>query len=413
MNRTINDIFFSVVDRDLERVMLYKQRGKWVPISSRELYSNVIATARSLAGWGIRPGDRVAILSENRPEWAVADFATMLLGAADVPVYPTLTEEQTLLILQDSGVRLAFVSTVEQLKKVRAIKDRTAIEKVVVMDDVASPDATPMQSLVANGDVGGRDPEMDALGKSVAPDNLATIVYTSGTTGIPKGVMLTHGNLVSNLFYAEEYFDLARDQVGISFLPLSHVTARHLDYVLFKSGVTIAYCPAFTLMPQYLTEVRPTIFVGVPRVYEKLRDKVRHQAATGFKRKFYDWALRVGGSHRDQILAGERPAALTWKLANALFFSKVRRAMGGRVGVFVSGGAALGGDLARWFADIGIRIHEGYGLTETSPVIAINSPEAHRLGTVGKVLANLECKIAPDGEILVRGPSVFKGYWNK
>jgi long-chain acyl-CoA synthetase len=411
-NRTVNDIFFSLVERDLDRVMLYKQGSLWLPISSRQLYQYVIRTARSLRASGISPGDRVAILSENRPEWAVADFATMLLGAADVPIYPTLTTEQTLAILRDSGARLAFVSTVEQLRKVLAIKDRTAIESVVVMDDVSTPEAIGMQAFMRNHD-SGRDHEIVACGKEVEPDDLATIVYTSGTTGIPKGVMLTHENLVANLFYASDYFDLAPGQIGLSFLPLSHVTARHLDYLLFDSGVTIAYCPAFTLMPQYLTEVRPTIFVGVPRVYEKFRAKVLHDAATGFKRKIYDWALRVGGLQRDEILAGKQPASLSWKLANVLVYSKIRRAMGGRVRAFVSGGAALGRDLAGWFADMGIRIHEGYGMTETSPVIAINSPKAHRLGSVGKVLANLECKIAPDGEILVRGPSVFKGYWNK
>ena len=412
MNRTINDIFFSLVERDLDRVMLYKQGSQWVPISSRQLYQYVIGTARSLRASGIGPGDRVAILSENRPEWAVADFASMLLRAADVPIYPTLTAEQTLAILQDSGARLAFVSTVEQLKKILAIKDRTAIEKVVVMDDVFSPEAIAMQEFMRNSD-SERDHEMDACGKQVEPDDLATIVYTSGTTGIPKGVMLTHGNLAANLFYAQDYFDLAPGQIGLSFLPLSHVTARHLDYVLFNSGVTIAYCPAFTLMPQYLTEVRPTIFVGVPRVYEKIRAKVLHDTAAGFKRRIYNWALRVGCSQRDEILAGKQPRSLSWKLANVLVYSKIRSALGGRVGGFVSGGAALGRGLAGWFADMGIRIHEGYGLTETSPVIAINSPKAHRLGSVGKVLANLECKIAPDGEILVRGPSVFKGYWNK
>jgi len=412
VNRTINDIFFSLVERDLDRVMLYKQGSQWVPISSRQLYQYVIGTARSLRASGIGPGDRVAILSENRPEWAVADFASMLLRAADVPIYPTLTAEQTLAILQDSGARLAFVSTVEQLKKILAIKDRTAIEKVVVMDDVFSPEAIAMQEFMRNSD-SERDHEMDACGKQVEPDDLATIVYTSGTTGIPKGVMLTHGNLAANLFYAQDYFDLAPGQIGLSFLPLSHVTARHLDYVLFNSGVTIAYCPAFTLMPQYLTEVRPTIFVGVPRVYEKIRAKVLHDTAAGFKRRIYNWALRVGCSQRDEILAGKQPRSLSWKLANVLVYSKIRSALGGRVGGFVSGGAALGRGLAGWFADMGIRIHEGYGLTETSPVIAINSPKAHRLGSVGKVLANLECKIAPDGEILVRGPSVFKGYWNK
>ncbi len=412
MKQTINDILFSVVDRDCDRVMLHKQATQWAPISSRELYRKVMGTARSLAAWGIGRGDRVAILSENRPEWAVADFASMLLGAADVPIYPTLTEEQTLVILQDSGARLAFVSTVEQLKKIFAIKNRTAIEKVIVMDDVAIPETVTMRRLMQNHGE-GRDHEIEARGRSSGPDDLATIVYTSGTTGIPKGVMLTHGNLVSNLFYAAGYFNLAPGQISISFLPLSHVTARHLDYVLFDCGVTIAYCPAVALVPQYLAEVRPTIFVGVPRVYEKLRDKVIRETRAGFKRKVYDWALRVGRAHRDEILAGKRPASLSWKLANALLYSKIHHAMGGRARTFVSGGAALGRDLAGWFADIGIRIHEGYGLTETSPVIAINCPKAHRLGSVGRLLSNLECKIALDGEILVRGPSVFKGYWNK
>jgi len=412
MDETINDVFCSVVERNHDRVMLYKQTVKWIPVSARELYRNVMGTARTLAQWGIGKGDRVAILSENRPEWAVADFASLLLGAVDVPIYPTLTDEQTLAILQDSGARIAFVSTVEQLEKVLAIKGRTALEKVVVMDYVGIPEGLPMHRMMVNQET-GRDSEMDERGKSIRPDDLATIVYTSGTTGTPKGAMLTHGNLVSNLFYARDYFDLAPGQVGISFLPLSHVTARHLDYVLFSSGVTIAYCPNFTLMPQYLSEVRPTIFVGVPRVYEKLRDKVRRETAKGFKRTVYDWGLRVGHSHRDKILAGKQPASLNWKLANSLLYSKIRSGMGGRVRTFVAGGAPLGRDLAEWFADIGIRIHEGYGLTETSPVIAINNPRQHRLGTVGRVLSNLECRIAADGEILVRGPSVFKGYWNK
>lgn len=412
MSRTINDVFFSVVERGQGQVMLHKPAAGWAPISARELCGKVMRTARSLGEWGISRGDRVAILSENRPEWAIADFASMLIAAPDVPIYPTLTAEQTLAILQDSGARLIFVSTAEQLQKVLAIKPRTAIEKVVVMDDVGSSDAVPMRRLMLNPDA-GRDPAVEASGRSVGPDDLATIVYTSGTTGVPKGVMLTHGNLVSNLFYAQDYFQLTPGDVGISFLPLSHVTARHLDYVLFSSGVTIAYCPAVALMPQYLQEVRPTIFVGVPRVYEKLRDKVLRETAAGLKNRVYDWALRVGAAHRDEILAGKRPISLSWELANALLYSKLRHAMGGRVRLFVSGGAALGRDLGGWFADLAIRIHEGYGLTETSPVIAINCPRAHRLGSVGKVLANLECKAAPDGEILVRGPSVFQGYWNK
>ena len=418
MNQTINDIFLSVVERNLDQAMLYKQTVKWIPISSRELYRDVVGTARSLAKWGIGKGDRVAILSENRPEWAVADFATMLLGAVDVPIYPTLTDEQTVAVLKDSGARVIFVSTVEHLKRVLAIKPQTALEKVVVMDYVGIPEGIPMHRMMmpdagVASPAAFRDPEMDARAKSIGPDDLATIIYTSGTTGDPKGAMLTHGNLVSNLAYSLDHFRLEPGQVGISFLPLSHVTARHLDYSLFQYGVTVAYCPGFHVLPQYLAEVRPTIFVGVPRVYEKVRDKVRREAGKGLKRTVYDWAMRVGRAHRGQILAGQRPGSMSWKLADSLLYSKIRAGLGGRVEIFISGGAPLGLDLAEWFADAGIRIHEGYGLTETSPVIAINTPQQHRIGTVGKVLQNLEFKIASDGELLVRGPSIFKGYWNK
>ena len=419
MNRTINDIFFAVVERNLDQVMLYKQTVKWIPISSRELYRDVVGTARSLAKWGIAKGDRVAILSENRPEWQVADFATMLLGAVDVPIYPTLTAEQTATLLKDSGARVIFVSTVEHLKKVLAIKSQTALEKVVVMDYVGITEGIPMHRMMMP-EAGGtpsaadwRDPEMEARAKSIGPDDLATIIYTSGTTGEPKGVMLTHGNLVSNLAYSLEFFDLKIGQRGISFLPLSHVTARHADYALLQYGVTIGYCPSFQMLPHYLAEIKPTIFVGVPRVYEKIRDTVRRQARKGFKHTVYQWAMRVGRKHRDEILAGGRPASFAWKLSDSLLFSKIRAGVGGKVEIFISGGAPLGRELAEWFADAGIRIFEGYGLTETAPVVALNTPQAHRLGTVGKPLRNVECKVASDGEILVRGPSVFKGYWNK
>jgi long-chain acyl-CoA synthetase len=412
MNQTINDIFYSVVDRDLPRVMTYKQTVQWIDISSRELYRDVIGTARALANWGIGKGDRVAIISENRPEWAVADFATLLLGAVDVPLYPTLTVEQSAHILSDSGARIAFVSTAEQLKKVLALKAGTALEKVVVMDYVGIPEGIPMHRLMHNPDM-KRDAEFDARAKAIQPDDLATIIYTSGTTGTPKGAMITHGNIVSNLRHSLESLNLTPRELGISFLPLSHITARHVDYCLMQYGVPIAYCPNFDLLPQYLKEVKPTIFVAVPRVYEKIRSRVLHEAGSGIKRGIVNWALRVGRAHRDQITAGKRPSSPAWKVSNALVFSKIRENLGGRVEYFFSGGAPLGKELPAWFADVGIRIMEGYGLTETSPIIALNTPTAYKLGTVGQVFPNLECRIAEDGEILVRGPSVFKGYWNK
>jgi long-chain acyl-CoA synthetase len=200
------------------------------------------------------------------------------------------------------------------------------------------------------------------------------------------------------------------EDTAISFLPLSHITARHVDYLLFQRGVSIAYCPNFDDLPRTLLEIRPTLFVGVPRVYEKVHNQVQHKT-TGTKRKIFDWAVSVGQKHRDSILNDVIPKSLSWKLANKLVFSKIREGLGGRARVFLSGGAPLGRELAIWYADIGIRIDEGYGLTETSPVIAVNLASQHRLGTVGKTLSNLEVRIASDGEVLVRGPSVFKGYW--
>jgi long-chain acyl-CoA synthetase len=408
--KTINDLFFEAIERNLDRQMLFKQTVQWIPIASHELYRDVAGTARALESWGIAKGDRVAILAENRPEWAVADFATLLLGAVDVPIYSTLTAEQTAFILQDSGARVIFLSTAEQLKKVLSIKGRTALEKIVVMDYIGITDGIPMHRLMVNQPK-GRDPELDGRAQSVGPDDPATLIYTSGTTGTPKGVMLTHGNLASNLEHIDR-FEWTPGELGLSFLPLAHITARHLDYTFFKRGVTIAYCPDWALLPQTLLEVRPTVLVGVPRVFEKARAAVERRAGSPLTRPFFNWALSVGRKHRDEVLAGKVPTGLDWKLADWLLFSKVRKDSGGRVHTYISGGAPLGVELAEWFASVGIRIHEGYGLTETSPVIAVNTPEEHKLGTVGKPVPNVQVKIAEDGEILVKGPSVFQSYWN-
>ena len=408
---TINDVFYSVVERNSDRVMMYKQTVRWIPIASHELYRNVLGVARALEQWGIRPGDRVAILSENRPEWAVADFATQLLGAVVVPVYGTLTAEQTAYILKDSGARVIFLSSAAQLTKFLAGKDQTAVEKAVIMDYVGIPDAVPMHRLMHGGPA-GRDPEFDTRARRIQADDLATIIYTSGTTGVSKGAMLTHGNLACNVEYSLREVPVSPGDLGVSFLPLAHVTARHVDYAWLYRGVTVAYCPALDQLPTTLKEIRPTIFVGVPRVYEKMYGQVQLQVGSGLKRALYNWAVKVGHAHRGETLEQKRPAALSWRLADRLVFSKVREGMGGRVRIYLSGGAPLARQMGEWFADLGIRIDEGYGLTETSPVIAVNTPAHHKLGTVGRPLPNVEVKIAEDGEILVRGPSVFRGYWN-
>ena len=411
--QTLNDILFAVCRSRRDRVMLQRRALGWVPISSTEIYRSVVGVARALESWGVRKGDRVAIFSENRPEWTITDFAALALGAVTVPIYSTQTVEQTSFLLNDCGARVIAVSTKNQLEKVLTIQQHTPVERILVMDAVETAHAVQMQGLMLRGPT-DFDPEFDARSRSIGPDDLATIIYTSGTTGTPKGAMLTHGNMASNIACSMEAFGFGtKGEVSVSFLPLSHVTARHVDFALLYRGVVLAYCPDIAQLAKALTEVQPAIFIGVPRVYEKIRRQVIVKTAGFPKSAVYRWALAVGRAHRAETLAGKHPAALSWRIADRLLFSKVRAGMGGKAEEFISGGAPLGLELAEWFADIGIPIHEGYGLTETSPVIAVNTPASHKLGTVGKPLANVEVRIAGDGELLVRGPSVFKGYWNR
>jgi long-chain acyl-CoA synthetase len=416
---TLNDIFFAAMERDLERMMLHREAGQWLPLSSREFGRRVARTAAALDAWGIRPGDRIAILSENRPEWPMADMASLLLGAVTVPLYTTLTAEQGAFALNDSGCRTIFLSSDHHLQKLLPVLSQTQIERIIVMDHVEFASDVSRLAACSTMDqitLDGADvlpPALEARARSLTADDLATIVYTSGTTGTSKGAMLTHGNIASNIQCSLLGFDVKPGQISLSFLPLCHITARHVDFSMLYHGVTLAYCPFMERLPAALLEVRPTIFVAVPRVYEKIYAQAE-QKAKGFPaRTIFNWALAVGRSAKPEILAGKTPTSRNWKLANKLVFSKIRAGLGGRVETFISGGAPLGRELAEWYATVGIRIHEGYGLTETSPVIAVNTPVNHRIGTVGKILTNLEVRIAADGEILVRGPSVFKGYWNR
>ncbi|MGA7514975.1 MAG: long-chain fatty acid--CoA ligase [Candidatus Sulfotelmatobacter sp.] len=414
---TLNDIFFAATERNLDRAMLYREAGKWLPISSSDLRRNVAGTIRALQDWGIQKGDRIAILSENRPEWSTADFAILLLGAVTVPVYSTLTPEQTAYTLRDSGAGIVFVSTEHQLRKIQTILSQTQVKRIVVMDRVQIPGDLPVTCALMDQFM-SRGPEKldlqsESIARSIQPDDLATIIYTSGTTGTSKGAMLTHRNIASNINCSLLGFDMRTGLISISFLPLSHVTARHVDLSMLYHGVTLAYCPFMENLTETFLEVRPSLCVSVPRVYEKIYAKTEAKARGFAKRAIYHWALSVGRANKAAILAGRIPTSASWKLANRLIFSKIREGLGGRVETFISGGAPLGRELAEWFATVGIRIHEGYGLTETSPVIAVNTPANHRIGTVGKILPNLEVRIAEDGEILVRGPSVFKGYWNR
>jgi long-chain acyl-CoA synthetase len=286
------------------------------------------------------------------------------------------------------------------------------------MDQVAGLESTPgviaLSSLLQGADASGVDMQPWLRSFDVKPEDLATLIYTSGTTGEPKGVMLTHGNIASNLNYSTRDFKWNANSSCISFLPLSHITARHLDYALFCYGATLAYCADFNRLPAALTAIQPTVFVAVPRVYEKIRDVVQQRAGSKpALKKLFAWALATGRRHREEILLGQTPSSLSWRLADRLVFKKVKQAFGGKAHDYIAGGAPLGVDTAGWFADVGIRIFEGYGLTETSPVLALNNAQDHRIGSVGKPIGSVEYRFAPDGELLVRGPFVFAGYWHK
>jgi long-chain acyl-CoA synthetase len=414
--KTVNDVFGLVTGRGDTVVMLWQDGdGAWKPITSNELYGRIRALADVLRGWGVGKGDRVALLSENRWDWAVTDFAVLAVGGVDVPLYPTLTPEQIGYMLRDSGAKVAVVSSQAQYDKVVAAGELPELEHVVVMDAGEFTGTESFGALIEGAKAKeARDAAFDAMVKDAKPEDLATIIYTSGTTGEPKGVMLTHGNLASNINYSTGPMGFGERDSCISFLPLSHVTARHLDYAMMCHGARVAYCPKFDLLPVAMKAVKPTILVAVPRVYEKIRQAVEGKSALSpVKSKILSWAVATGRKHRADVLVGKKPGGLSWKIADKLVFSKIREAFGGCAAVFISGSAPLGMDTAGWFADVGIRIFEGYGLTETSPVISLNFPDAHRIGTVGKALKNVECRFAGDGELEVKGPSVFEGYWKK
>jgi long-chain acyl-CoA synthetase len=420
---TINDLFRRIVAAANPRAVLWQDEfGQWQPVSSDQIYQRVRALGEAFLSWGAQKGDRIALIAENRWEWAVTDFAALAIGAVDVPIYPTLTGEQVAGLVRDAGCRIAVVSTREQFDKLYAVRSQTMLERIVIMDSPGtesqdSPQgAIAFSALMAGADDRGseRDPVFDALVGAVEPKDLATLIYTSGTTGEPKGVALTHGNIAANQNICGVDFNFNSTDSCISFLPLSHITARALDYVMYNHGAQVAYCSKFDKLPKAMREVRPTVLVGVPRVYEKIRQEVERQASLSpVKKRILAWAVGLGSAHRETVYDGRKPSSPMWKLAGKLVYSKVAEAFGGRVKIFVSGGAPLGIDTALWFASVGIALWEGYGLTETSPVIALNTPLSHRLGAAGLPLPNVELKLAEDGELLVRGPSVFAGYWHK
>jgi len=421
---TLNQLFFDAADRFKKPDALqYRKGGAYRPISHEEVVERVRRVARGLSSLGIRRGDRVAILSENRLEWAIADFACLTGGMADVPIYPTLPAEQIAYILNDSGATAIFVSNQTQAEKIRQVRTHLPTLKAVIgFDEVPGLANMSIAELEKRG-LDGENRESiatyreDAL--TVKPDDVATIIYTSGTTGEPKGVMLTHDNIFSNVQAARLAIPFEGGDTALSFLPLSHIFERMGGhYLMWATGTSIAYAESIDTVPVNLQEVKPTIVLSVPRLYEKMYARVLETALTGgfVKKKIFFWARGVADRWASERLAGRTPGGMLarqYGIAQKLVFSKLKARTGGRLRYFVSGGAPLAPEINKFFYAAGLEILEGYGLTETSPVIAVNTPDNFRIGTVGKPIDGVEVRIAADGEILTRGPHVMKGYYNK
>jgi len=325
---TINDLFVRIAAAANPRAVLWQDEfSQWHPISSDQMYQRVRALATAFLRFGAQKGDRIALISENRWEWAVTDFAALAIGAADVPLYPTLTGEQIAEQVRDADCRIAVVSTRQQFDKLHSVRAQTQLQQIIMMDSPAPAGAIAMSELLADADALGaqRDPVFDALVRSVEPGDLATLIYTSGTTGEPKGVALTHGNIAANQNITAVDFGFNSTDACISFLPLSHVTARALDYVMYNHGSQVAYCTQFDKLPQAMREVRPTVIVGVPRVFEKIRQAVMQKAGQSpVKKRLLAWAIRQGERFADTVYDGRQPSSLVWKLSNKLVYSKVR-----------------------------------------------------------------------------------------
>src|SRR5687767_11309230 len=407
---TLAQLFFDAVDRyDKPDAVQSKVNGTYQPISHRTLATRVQHIGLGLRGLGIERGARVGILSENRPEWAIADYACLTSCLIDVPVYPTLPAEQIAYILKDAGVVAQIRPGLPGLRHVIGFGDTVwsgvdmSFADLEARGNAASPSVSPERY------------RQEAL--TAKPGDIATLIYTSGTTGEPKGVMLTHDNFYSNVAVCAELLPF-RDDVALSFLPLSHVFERMGDYLMMACGVSIAYAESIDTVPTNMQEVRPTVMMSVPRLYEKMYSRVLENALAGgqVRKRIFFWARAVADRWADQTLAGRTPGGLlgfAYRVAQKLVFSKLKARTGGRMRYFVSGGAPLAPEINKFFYAAGLTILEGYGLTETSPVIAVNTPKDFRIGTVGRPIPGVEVMIAPDGEILTRGPHVMKGYYNK
>jgi long-chain acyl-CoA synthetase len=421
---TLTSLFFEAIEKhDLPHAYQFKRDGRYVPIGHREVLQRVRRVSLGLASLGVTRGDRVGIMSENRPEWALADWACLGGGMTDVPIYPTLPADQVVHPLNDSGAVALFVSSESQAAKVAGVRSQLRTVRTVISFTEPKPPGADLTFRELEEKGAALDNEAKAAewrrgALAVRPDDLATLIYTSGTTGLPKGVMLTHDNIASNVIACQARLPVGAGDTALSFLPLSHIFERMGDYLCFASGVSIAYAESIDTVPQNLVEVRPHFAMSVPRLFEKMYARVLEGAMSGgaIKATIFGWARGVADQWANEKLAGREPGGLlAWKygIAQKLVFSKLKERTGGRLRVFVSGGAPLAPSINKFFYAAGLTILEGYGLTETSPVIAVNYGGAFRIGSVGTPVAGVEVRIAEDGEILTRGPHVMKGYYNR
>jgi long-chain acyl-CoA synthetase len=421
--KTLNDIYELTCAIDRPAIMKYKRGDQWVDVGLPEFRDTVRWFSTGLYELGVKPEDRVGILSENRPEWSIADFAILAASAVTVPVYPTLLGWQIEYILNDAGTVAVVCSTREQLDKVLEIRSHVPCLQNIIVCDPAQP---PVPGVLTFADVVARGRAFeekhgrtwfDQSRNGRKPADLATLVYTSGTTGNPKGAMLTHGNIASNVVAVHANVPFEAGDVALSILPLSHILERMVDYLYLYKGGCIAYAENVNKVGDNLQEIKPEFFAAVPRLFEKMRTRILDNiaAAPAARQKIFYWALKVA-EERLPYRVEHKPMPLGLKvksaIADKLVFSKILARLGGKVKFVVSGGAPLSQELAAFFVGAGVEILEGYGLTETSPVIAVNRPDKRRLGTVGPIVNGVEVKIAEDGEILSRGPHIMRGYWN-
>ncbi len=428
--RTLNELFLKAMElHPKPDAFLFKCEGRYQGLSSQEALGRAAALARALDRHGVRRGDGVAIFSENRLEWALSDYAILGLGAVTVPIYPTLFGPELEYILRDSAAKGVIAGGEAQLRRILEIRSRLPDLSLILFADAADSKAPGVSSWreVVESEVGPEAVEFfRARALAVEPRETASILYTSGTTGTPKGVILTHSNIASNIRGSVELFPLAGTEVGMSFLPLSHIFERALDFAYFWQGVTIAYAESFDALPQNFREVRPTVVAVVPRalekIYEKVIAKVHH--ASSLSQKLFAWAMKVGKAYFPYGLAGRMPPLglrLRRALADRLVFSKIRAQLGGRLQTIISGAAPLSRELLDFYYAVGLPLYEGYGLTETSPVLSVNSPGHVRLGSVGRIVPGVEVRFGEplEGqdagagrEIMVRGPNVTSGYFH-